>query len=150
MFLYKLAMSPYGTHLFKIFRLEATGPMTSRSNSSFLKRGTVLVCLRSVLQRPERPSPPYLFVFLLSIISSSKGCPPRGIRIPGILYYIRILKIDIGKRTLSSPPASILPRFGRNQFKVGRRTMAVLRVNACLVRRPCQVKLSLTVKSDQI
>ena len=138
MFLYKLAMSPYGTHLFKIFRLETTGPMTSRSNSSFLKRGTVLVCLRSVLQRPERPSPPYLFVFLLSIISSSKGCPPRGIRIPGILSYIRILKIDIGKRMLSSPPASILPRFGRNQFKAGRRTMTAIRVNACRARRPCQ------------
>ena len=54
-----------------------------------------------------------------------------GIRIPGIYSYIRVLKTDIGKRMLSSPPASPLPRFSRNQFRVERLTMTAFRVNAC-------------------
>ena len=52
--------------------------------------------------------------------------------------YIRNLKTNIWKRMLPSPPASLLPRFGRNLFRAGRRIMTSLRVNACLVRRLCQ------------
>ena len=41
--------------------------------------------------RPWRPSRPWpnLFLFLLRMISSSKGCSPLGIRIPGLYSYVR-------------------------------------------------------------
>ena len=132
------------------------------------------------------------FLFLLKIISSSKGCSPQGIRIPVIFSYIRVLKADIGnacclpfpdnhiylvlvlikdpltikrmlslrhlytrdfficqslqadigKRMLSSPPASLLPRYGRNRIRAGRRTKTqlkrVIQANVCLARLPCQ------------
>ena len=61
-----------------------------------------------------------------------------GIHLSGIHSYIKILKTNIGKRMLSAPPASLLPRFGRNQFRAQQLTMTVFRVNACLARRPCQ------------
>ena len=67
-----------------------------------------------------------------------KDAHPKRTREPGIFSYIRILKTGIGERMLSSPPASLLPRFGRNQFRAGRRTKTAIRVNACLARRPCQ------------
>ena len=61
-----------------------------------------------------------------------------GIRLAEIHSYIRVFKTDIGKRMLSSPPASLLPRFGRNQFRAGRQTKTAFRANACPARRPCQ------------
>jgi hypothetical protein len=33
-----------------------------------------------------------LFLFLLRVLSPSKGCSPSGIRIPGIFSYIRVYK----------------------------------------------------------
>ena len=47
-------------------------------------------------------------------------------------------KTDIGKRVLFSPPGSLLPRFDRNQFRVGRRTKTAIRAIACPARRLCQ------------
>ena len=57
----------------------------------------------------------------------NKVCSPWGIRILGILSYIKILKTNIGKRTITSLPASPLPKFGRNQFRAGRLTVTALR-----------------------
>ena len=43
---------------------------------------------------------------------------------------------------LSPPPASLLPRYGRNRIRAGRRTKTqlkrVIQANVCLARRPCQ------------
>ena len=64
-----------------------------------------------------------------------------GICKPGIYSYIIVLTTDIGKRMLSSPPASPLPKFDRNEFRAGRLTMTEFRVNTCLARRPCQNQL---------
>ena len=51
------------------------------------------------------------------------------------------LQSDTGKRMLSSPPASPLPKYGRNRVRAGRRTKTqpkrVIRANVCLVRHPC-------------
>ena len=51
------------------------------------------------------------------------------------------LQSDTGKRMLSSPPASPLPKYGRNRIRAGRRTKTqpkrVIRANVCLVRHPC-------------
>ena len=57
-------------------------------------------------------------------------------------FLCKCLQADIGRRMLSSPPASLLPKYGRNRMRVGRRTKTqpkkVIRANVCLVRRPCQ------------
>jgi len=38
----------------------------------------------------------FLFLFLLRMLSPSKGCSPLGIRLPVIFSYIRVVKADIG------------------------------------------------------
>ena len=52
------------------------------------------------------------------------------------------LQADIGKRMLPSPPSSLLPRYGRNRIRAGRRTKTrlkrVIQSNVFLVRLPCQ------------
>ena len=57
-------------------------------------------------------------------------------------FLCQCLQADIGKRMLSSPQASLLPKYGRNRIRAGRRTKTqlkrVIRANVCLVRRPCQ------------
>ena len=59
-----------------------------------------------------------------------------------VSFLCQCLQADIGKRMLSSPPASPLPKYGRNRIRAGRRTKTqskrVIRANVCLVRRPCQ------------
>ena len=56
-------------------------------------------------------------------------------------FLCQCLESDIGKRMLSSPPASPLPKYGRNRIRAGRRTKTqpkrVIRANVCLVRHPC-------------
>ena len=43
---------------------------------------------------------------------------------------------------LSSPPASLLPKYGRNRIRAGRRTKTqlkrVIQASVCLAQRPCQ------------
>ena len=56
-------------------------------------------------------------------------------------FLCQWLKSDTGKRMLSSPPASPLPKYGRNRIRAGRRTKTqpkrVIRTNVYLVRNPC-------------
>ena len=56
-------------------------------------------------------------------------------------FLCQWLQSDTGKRMLSSPPASPLPKYGRNRIRAGRRTKTqpkgVIRANVCLVRHPC-------------
>ena len=84
----------------------------------------------------------YLFLFSLRIMSPPKGCPPIGHPYTRDLFLHQSLQADIGKRMLSSPPASLLPRYGRNRIRAGRRTKTqlkrVIQANVCLARRPCQ------------
>ena len=58
------------------------------------------------------------------------------------LFLHQGLQADIGKRMLSSPPASLLPRYGRNRIKAWRRTKThlkkVVQADVYLARRPCQ------------
>ena len=76
------------------------------------------------------------------MISSSKGCSPKRHPYTRASFLCQCLQADIGKRMLSSPPASPLPKYGRNRIRAGRRTKTqpkkVIRANVCLVRRPCQ------------
>jgi hypothetical protein len=57
-------------------------------------------------------------------------------------FLCQMLQSDVGKRMLSSPPASLLPKYRRNQIRAGRRTKtrlkSVTQANVCLVRLPCQ------------
>ena len=57
-------------------------------------------------------------------------------------FLCQRLQSDVGKRMLSSPPASLLPRYGRNRIRAGRRAKTqlkrVIQANACLAQRPCQ------------
>ena len=57
-------------------------------------------------------------------------------------FSCQCLQVDIGKRMLPSPPASLLSKYGRNRIKAKRRTKTqlkrMIRANVCLVRRPCQ------------
>ena len=41
-----------------------------------------------------------------------------------VTFLCQMLQSDIGKRTLSLPPASLLPKYGRNRIRAGRRTRA--------------------------
>ena len=56
-------------------------------------------------------------------------------------FLCQCLQVDTGKCMLSSPPASPLPKYGRNRIRAGRRTKTqpkrVIRANVCLVRHPC-------------
>ena len=56
-------------------------------------------------------------------------------------FLCQWLQSDTGKRMLSSPPASPLPKYGRNRIRAGQRTKTqpniVIRANVCLVRHPC-------------
>ena len=56
-------------------------------------------------------------------------------------FLCQWLQSDIGKHMLSSPPASPLPKYGRNRVRAGQRTKTqpkrVIRANVCLVRHPC-------------
>ena len=56
-------------------------------------------------------------------------------------FLCQWLQSDTGKCMLSSPPASPLPKYGRNRVRAGRRTKTqpkrVIRANVCLVRHPC-------------
>ena len=58
------------------------------------------------------------------------------------LFLYLSCKSRYRKCMLSSPPASLLPRYGRNRIRAGRRTKAQLKrgieANVCLARRPCQ------------
>ena len=89
-----------------------------------------------------RSSKGYLCLFLLKIMSPSKGCSPIGHPYTRDLFLYQSSQADIGKRMLSSPPASLLPKYGRNRIRAGRRTKTqpkrVIRANVCLVRSPCQ------------
>ena len=59
-----------------------------------------------------------------------------------VSFLHQSLHADIRKRMLSSLPASLLPRYGRNRIRAGRRTntqlKGVTQANVCLARRPCQ------------
>ena len=86
--------------------------------------------------------PGNLFLFLLRAISSSKGCLPKRHPCTRVSFLHQRLQADIGKRMLSSPPASLLPRDGHNRIRAGRRTKTqlkrVIQANVCLARRLCQ------------
>ena len=84
----------------------------------------------------------FLFLFLSRIMSPSKGCFPIGHPYTRDLFLYQSLQADIGKRMLSSPPASLLPRYGRNRIRAGRwtktRLKRVIQANVFVVRLPCQ------------
>ena len=69
----------------------------------------------------------FLFMFLLSMTSSSKGFSPKRHPYTRVSFLHQSLQTDIGKRMLSSPPASLLPRYGRNRIRAGRRTKTQLK-----------------------
>ena len=83
----------------------------------------------------------FLFLFLLRIISSSKGYSPKRHPYTRASILCQWLQSDTGKRMMSSPPASPLPKYGRNRIRAGRRTKTQpkreIRANVCLVRHPC-------------
>ena len=83
-----------------------------------------------------------LFLFLLRIMSPSKGCSPIGHPYNRAIFLCHRLQFDIGKRMLSSPPASPLPKYARNRIRAGRRTKIqpkrVIQASVCLARRPGQ------------
>ena len=61
------------------------------------------------------------------------------------LFIHQSLQADIGKRMLPSPPTSLLPKYGRNRIRAGRRIKTrlkrVIQAIFCLVRLPCQNQL---------
>ena len=44
---------------------------------------------------------------------------PKGIRIPGLHSYVSVYNLTQEKRMLYSPPASSLPKYGRNRIRAG-------------------------------
>ena len=93
------------------------------------------------------PSIPITVVLVLVLVlykdhvTIKRMLAPKGIRIPGLHSYVRGYNLTQEKRMLSSPPASPLPKYGRNRIRAGRRTKTqpkrVIRANVCLVRHPC-------------
>ena len=58
-------------------------------------------------------------LFLLRIMSPSKGCSPIEHPYTRDLFLCQRLQSDIGKRTLPSPPASLPLKYGRNMIRAG-------------------------------
>ena len=61
------------------------------------------------------------------------------------------LQSDTGKCMLASPPASPLPKYGRNRIMAGRRSKTQLKrviwADVCLVRHPCHNRWHWTVNT---
>ena len=140
-------------YIFLNRRKSACHPRVFESGNPFRESAEVThtlphrVCVHSV-GTPRHPSALhrslhlFLFLFLLRMISSSKGCSPKRHPFTRVSFLRQSLQADIGKRILSSPPASLLPRYDRNRIRAGRRTKTrlkgVIQANVCLVRLLCQ------------
>ena len=75
-------------------------------------------------------------------MSPPKGCSPIGHPYTRDLFLHQSLQADIGKRMLSSPPASLLPRYGRNRIRAGRQTKTQLKMSDSSQYLPSPTPLS--------